>query len=413
MLNLQVKPWQLWLLGALLFFSEYVVRTSSSVMLTELMQAFTINAAGIGILSACFYYPYTMMQIPVGMIVDRYPPGRVLAIMAAIFALGVILFAVTDNFTLAIMARVMMGLSAAFAFVGALKLVTVLFSSRMLGFLTGLTQALGMLGAATGAGPVALAVEHFGWRTTILQLGVFIAVIAILLFAFAWSITTTKVKKNRKIMDDIRNSILRHKQVLINALFAGLLYAPTLAFGEVWGVGYLESAQHYKHATAAVEVSWVFIGWGVGAPFLGMVSDKIAKRKPLMFFAIIASLVSLLLVLYVNLSIELMSVLLFIYGFANSGLVLSYAVAGELNPAGTTGLTMAFTNMASVLVGSACQPIIGYLLLHFAAKNSGFATLVYSGAAYRSAMLFLPVLLLLAFILCFFIKETNCRKVKL
>lgn len=407
-----VKVWYVWLLGSFLFFSEYVVRASPSVILSKLMQTFALDAAGIGILSACFYYPYTIMQIPVGTIVDRYAPGRVLAVMGAIFAAGVFIFANANNVILMMTSRIMMGASAAFAFVGTLKLVTILFPSRMLGFLTGLTQALGMVGAASGAGPIASAVAHFGWRSTIMWLGIFILVISLGLFIFAWHIKAKKAKQKKSFMYDLKYAILLNKRVLINAIFAGLLYAPTLAFGEVWGVAYLESAQHFSHSTASAELSWIFIGWGVGAPLLGMLSDKIGLRKPILYFSVLGSLLSLIVVLYFELSFELIGIFLFLYGFANSGLVVVYAISGELNSAGKTGLTMAFTNMSSVVVGAICQPIIGILLVHFGDGKKILGLSVYSGLVYKESMLLLPVLLLFAFFICFFIQETNCRRIK-
>lgn len=409
-MKLKSNPWVLWFLGALLFFSEYFVRTSSSVMVGDLMHAFAVDAAGIGALSAFFYYPYTMMQMPVGLIVDRFSTGKILTLMAFVFACGCFLFSRTNSLIIAELARALMGFSAAFAFVGTLKLVTEKFDSKVLGLLAGTTQAIGMLGAATGEGPIASLVQNLGYKVAMNWMGGFILLISFAMLIFAWGSGEKKVVAGN-IIADFKQAILSNKQTLINALFAGLLYAPTLAFGELWGVNYLEVVCKISHSQAAVALSWVFIGWGFGGPMQGLVSDRIGKRKPLLYFSAGFSLILLLVILRVSVSYNLLLFFMFCYGLANSGLVVSYAISGEINPPEQTGATIAFTNMSSVLLGTFCQPFVGWLLVKYWDGISDAAgTPIYNIDAYQSAMLFLPLLLFLALIVCYFIKETNCTK---
>lgn len=405
--------WGLWLLGSMLFFAEYIVRTSASIMLPELMATFAVNATGIGLISVFFYYPYTLMQLPVGLLVDRLPAGKLLAGMALLFAFGVLLFATAEHLLQVYLARIFMGLSAAFAFVGTLKLVTQNFPARMLGFLTGATQAIGMLGAAMGEGPSAYLVSEFGWRSYMFGMSALIFAIAVGLWLCSRGLKSTKKTMSLPLWQDVQAAILSKRQVLLNASFAALLYAPTMVFGELWGVEYLESVHQISHATAAYLLSWVFIGWGVGAPILGLISDMIGLRKPIFYFAVFGCLLVLLCMICLSLSEHLLGFLLFFYGFANSGLVIAYALSGELNPHKSTGLTLAFTNMASVLLGAFCQPIFGKIL---ALNWSGLLVSgvpKYSQAAYEQAFLLLPCLLLLAVCVSFFIQETNCKRVAL
>lgn len=405
------KAWVLWFLGALLFFSEYFVRTSSSVMVGDLMHDFAVDASGIGTLSAFFYYPYTLMQIPVGVLVDRFQSGKLLSIMSVVFASGCLIFSYSNSIYVAEMSRALMGFSAAFAFVGTLKLVTESFDSKMLGLLAGSTQALGMLGAATGEGPVSEAVRYIGWRSAMTWMGLFIAMISALLFIFAWNYKY-KIKTSRsRLISDISKGIIFNKYVLLNALFAGLLYAPTLAFGELWGVSYLETVHDLTHSEASSSLSWIFIGWGIGGPFQGLISDRIGKRKPLLYFSACCSLIFMCVTLFLPVSYAVLIFIMFCYGFSNSGLVVSYAISGEINPARQTGATIAFTNMASVFLGTCCQPLIGYLLVYYwSGVKNNLGVPIYDAHAYKNAMIFLPVMLLMAILVALFIKETNCKK---
>lgn len=169
-------PWLIWALGAAFFFSEYFARVAPSVMVPELMQSFHVKALSLGALSAFFYYAYVAMQIPVGALVDRYGSHRLLTVAAALCGISCLLFSMAQTLLIAELGRLLMGFSAAFAFVGALKLATVWFPASRFGLLSGLTQALGMAGAAVGEGPISVSVAAIGWRPTMLSMGIFFVV---------------------------------------------------------------------------------------------------------------------------------------------------------------------------------------------------------------------------------------------
>lgn len=411
-LNSRLYPWIIWGLGAFLFFSEYFVRTSSSVMVGDLMRAFHVDALGIGVIAVCFYYPYTLMQIPVGLLMDRYGPSRLLALMALVFSLGCFVFASTHSLWVAECARVMMGISAAFAFVGTLKLVTLWFDMAQIGFLAGLTQALGMFGAAIGEGPVAHLVHIHGWRTAMGLMGGFILLLCVLLASIIRPHPSqAQVKHNQQSWRATWRAVIGNDQTWKNALFAGLLYAPTLAFGELWGVSYLEKVHHLTHQDAASAMSWIFLGWAVGGPLLGKWSDVIQKRKPMFYLSAGLSLLWMACVLYMpHLSAIQIGVCLFLYGISNTGLVVSYALSGELNAPHQTGTTMAITNMASVLLGTCCQPLIGWLLVHHHVHHVVGMVHHYTASDYRFAMACLPLIFLISIGVAMMVKETHCQR---
>ena len=93
-----IYAWLMWALGAAFFFVEYFARVSPSVMIDQLMQHYAVTAVGVGSISAFFYYAYVGMQLPVGLMVDRYGPHRLLSLMAASCAGGCVLFALANDF---------------------------------------------------------------------------------------------------------------------------------------------------------------------------------------------------------------------------------------------------------------------------------------------------------------------------
>ena len=408
--------WLIWALGAGFFFTEYFARVSTGVMVPELMHAFNIDALSVGALSAFFYYAYVAMQIPVGAMVDRFGARRLLTVTAAICGAGCFLFAGADTIWVARLGRFMMGFGAAFAFVGTLKLANVWFSATRFGLLAGLTQALGMLGASVGEGPMAYSVEAIGWRHTMLWVGGLLLLLSILIALLVRDrpanpqAKTTCTHSSKELWQGLA-TVLRNRNSWLNGVYVGLLYAPTAAFAELWGVRYLVRTYGLETETAALAIGLVFIGWGVGGPLIGWLSDRMQKRKPLMMFSALGSLVMLSAVLYLHLPIVLVFICLFVYGMFNTGVAISYAVASEINPHRIAGTSMAFANMASILVGTLLQPLVGELLDLNWDGTIVDSIPVYSAHAFETAMVILPIILIAAFLVSWFIPETHCKSV--
>jgi len=406
-------PWLIWGLAAAFFFSEYFARVGPSVMVPELMRAFHVNALSLGALSGFFYAAYIAMQLPVGTLVDRYGPHRLLTVMAALCGASCFLFAAAHSIWMAELSRFLMGLTAAFAFVGTLKLATIWFRSEHLGLLAGLTQALGMLGAAVGEGPVALLDAQLGWRDTMRVMGVVLFILAILIGLIVRNRDrkqTTGAHSRIKInLLRALGIVIRNPQTWWNALFVGLLFAPTATFAELWGVTYLQRVHGISHQLAADAVSMVFVGWAVGGPLVGWLSDRIKRRQPVMMLSPLVCMLCILAVLYWHMPETLLFIVLFLYGMANTGVAISYAVAGEINPLPVAGTSIAFANMASVIVGACFQPITGWLLDIQWQGQLVDGIHVYSKTAYELALLSLPICLVLAFLARFKVRETHCK----
>ena len=306
--NKSFYPWLVLVLAAGFFFAEYFARVAPSVMVPDLMSAFKVNALSLGALSAFFYYAYVAMQLPVGTLMDRFGPRVLLSVMAGICGLACLIFSQTHSIFMADLSRFLMGFSAAFAFVGALKIARTWFSPKRFGFLAGLTQALGMVGAAVGEGPVSVLVKHLGWRSTMGIIGIVLVVLALFIFILV------RDNKDNNIIDKNINSktnkdnnlsileslflVLKNKQTWINGLIVGCLYAPTAAFAELWGASYLHKVYGFTPEIAASGVGIIFIGWAISSPIVGWFSDKIGRRKPVIIASLILSAIFMFLILY-------------------------------------------------------------------------------------------------------------------
>ena len=412
--------WLVWFLAAMFFFYEYFLRVSPSVATSELMASFHVKAFALGGLTAAFYYAYIMMQIPVGILVDRYGPKRLLVSSTFLCALSTILFALAKNIETAYLARFIMGFCAAFAFVGTLKLVSNWFPRRRFALVAGMTQALGMLGACVGDAPMALIFHAFGWRVSMMYLaGAFIGV-ALLILIFVKDKPSVPPDLTRSVepaarasfeglVDDLKH-VLGKGQLWLNCLFIGLLYAPTSSFAGLWGVTYLRSLHHFSTDDSATAVGMVFIGLTVGCPIMGWLSGHFKTRIKTMRLSIVLSLILLCFITYTpELSLTEVTVLLFCYGLCNSGLIPSYTLSSELFEKRLAGTALGLTNMCSVLIGSLFMPAIGFVLQRLWDGTMVAGAPVYRAGDFQRAFLLYPVCFVIGLIVTFLIRETYHR----
>jgi sugar phosphate permease len=407
--------WFIWALGASFFFFEYIVRVSPGVLVNELSQSFHINAYEIGLLSSAFSLSYISMQIPVGTLVDKFSVRWLIGFMALLCAASTWLFSLTSTFHLAVLSRFLIGVTGAFAFVGALKIATLYFSPKHFGFLAGTTQALGMLGASAGVGPLSVVVAKFGWRPTLVSLGFVIAVLAVLIIVLVKdkaSSIATRSPVTHSLFSGIL-AVFKNPYTWLNVLIVGLLYAPTMVFGELWGPLYLARVYNLTSIQSATVVSIIFIGWALGSPFWGWYSDTIQRRKPIIVGSSVFSLIFLVFILYGGqfLSFTVLSVMAFFYGFSNVGVATCYAVACELNPAHYSGTALGFTNMASILLGAIFQPAIGKLLDYHWSGQLVDGVRFYTGDDLKATMVALPLCLVLCAVMSCFLKESYSNKI--
>lgn len=199
-------------------------------------------------------------------------------------------------------------------------------------------------------------------------------------------------------------------------MFLGLLYAPTASFGEQWGASFLSLNQGISIEAAGHQTGMMFIGLAIGCPVLGWISDRIKSRLLVMRTSAVVCFLMFVLVVYGNLlpgheylSPQIYTLILFIYGFANSGIVSSYALASEINPRRLTGIALGVANMASVIIGAALIPIVGYILDRLWDGTIMNHIHIYDIWEYQVAFAALPIGLVIAFILSFYQKETYCR----
>lgn len=395
--------------AACLFFGYgFVLRVSPSVMVAELMREFDVGAAILGNLSAFYLYIYAGLQIPIGVLMDRVGPRRLMTVAAVAVGAGTLLFATSETLNSAYAGRFLIGLGCAFSWPGLLAVISQWFPMRF-AFLAGIGQITGMAGAVLGQAPLATAVGLHGWRGSMMTL----AGVGVLMAAMIWMVVRDRHHPDSRAMSFTAalRQVMANRQTWLAAVFGMAMTGPILAFGGLWGVPYLSTTYALDRTAAAGLVSLLFIGSGVGALVLGGWSDRIGKRKPVMWTAGVVCMLTLFAVIYIpNLPRPILSVLIFGIGFGGSGLLFAFATGREHNTAGTSGTAIGIVNTAVVGSGALFQPLIGLLLdLQWSGEIENGVRL-YTPDAFRGALTILPVTATLGLVALLFLKETFCRQ---
>ncbi len=415
-MKIYIFPWFVCALGALFYSYEYLLRMSPSVMAENLMRFYHLTGAQFGYLSGSYYYySYVAMQILVGLLMDHFGPRRLLTFACLLCAIGAYLFACSDYIIVAMLGRFLIGLGSAFAFVGAAKLATIWLPPRYFALISGIIFCLGMLGAAFGDIVLRSLVDSAGWQTAMICAAVGGAILALIIWAIVRDVNPYQESYHHHVSDlsSVLSGLrlaLGNAQIWLCGIVGCLLYLFLSAYAELWGPAYLAQAHGISRAYAANANSMVFIGCAIGAPLWGLFSDFIARRRLPIIMGSIGAIIAFCVLLYVpNLSLSLIYVLLFLFGFLSSVQILVFAIAREVTPIKISGTAIGLVNMLVMIGGIIFPPAIGRILdLNWTDAMVDGAR-IYSEHAYTLALSLLPIGIFFGILLTLCIRETRCE----
>lgn len=409
------RAWMIWLLSATFMFYKYALEVSPSVMTTTLMQTFSISGSKLGHLAACYFYAYLIFQIPAGLLIDRFGPRKTTTLAISLCALGSIVFSKADTLFVASIGRFLTGAGAAFGAVNCLKLIANWFPAKHFAIMAGLMMTVAMLGAVGGQAPLSTFIQAFEWRHAMQIIGFLGLLLAILFWMVVKDKAPDHVKENHlapmqlTLIQSLKK-ILKDPQSWWLSIYSGFAFAPVMVFGGLWGVSFTSEAFHLTENRAAQVVSFIFIGFAVGAPILGWFSDWLGRRRIVMFWGTILAGFMISAVIYIpNLSFSVLLSLLFLFGFCISSFLLCFTMLQEITLPILAATAIGFMNSFDALLGALSDPLTGKFL---DVRWDGVlvdGARVFSIDAYKAAFLTIPIYLAISLFTLLKIKETHCR----
>jgi MFS family permease len=383
------------------------------------MSEFSLGAAALGNLAALYYYSYVAMQIPAGLLADRWGPRRVLTTGATVAAAGTLLFALAPGYAAAGLGRLLIGGSVGVAFVAMLKLASHWFAPTRFAMLSGLALACGMIGAVSAGVPLRLLVDAFGWRAVLCTSAALTGLLAVAVWLVVRddpaergyrSYAPAPATRRASIHAGIRRAFA-HRNVWLVPLISGAIAGPTLTFGGLWGVPFLTTHYGLTATQAATVTSLLLVSWALAAPIVGVLSDHLRRRKPLYALGSLLAAVGWgAALLLPALPIALLVALLVLTGCASACAMLGFAIVKESVSAGLSGTVGGITNMGNMLGGMIMPPAVGWMLDRHWGGGAVNGVRVYDFDAYRAGFGLMLAWLAAALILLVFVRETHCRQ---
>lgn len=408
-----------WLLGMSYFFYEFFLAMFMGSIAKDIMTDLRLTAQQFSLLAGAYFYTYSVMQTPVGVLAGRYGARKVLTFAAAVCTIGTFWFALSHTFVSSFLARFVIGFGSSFSFISTLVIVMMWFPRRYFAFLAGFSQFIAGVGGLMAGGPLVLLIRHFhgDWRLVMLGVGCVGVLITIMIGTFAR--TSPKRSANEVIFltstipfwTQIRQ-ILSVKQVWGVFLYAGFNYVTLPLLGAYWGTLFLQS-RGLSQGLSATTISMIWLGLATGCPIVGRLSDRMKRRKSIMVICAALGIVFSSLILYLPaVPLWLLFILFFFVGISSAGQNLTYATITEVVPHDVRATSLGVNNTASMIVSGIFPMFLGSFIGYLNNKM-GVTGHHLSSEVYTIALSTIPIFYFLALISAAFgIKETFGRAQK-
>ncbi len=421
------QKWIIFNLTATFYFVAYFHRISITVIAEDLMRDFLATATSIGLFSSLYFMTYGVMQIPSGLLIDKFGSRKSLFVFCLIASVGTLIFAIAQDLAIAMLGRALVGLGVSIAFICATKLIASWFDVKSFASLIGMLVSIGNSAALIGSAPFALLVTEVGWRTSFLL----IAGGTLLLTISLWICVRDKPKgthvpknshpssfKNIKTKAESPFfgmwSAFRNRDFWLVAFPPMFLVGSFFCFQGLWGVPYLMQVHGLNKIESSIMIMMIGLGFFLGAPFWGLVSDKLNTTRKRIFVTGVIFYTFIWFVLVSSNIVELTSyfpIILFLMGFFFGVMPLSIVMIKELFPLRMIGAVTGSANTFPFVGIALFQIIFGYLLDRFGLISIVDGIRIFSKGSYQLGLTFCFISLIFATLITLFIREPEEAKI--
>ena len=351
----RMMAWIVWIVASVFYAYQYVLRVMPSVMLSDIMERFHIDAALFGQFSGVYYIGYSLMHLPIGIMLDRYGPRKIMAVSILLTVAGMSPLVFSDYWLYPIIGRFLIGVGSSVAILGVFKVIRMTFAEERFARMLSFSVMIGLIGAIYGGGPVNYMRDAFGYQTVVYMVaagGIALALLSYLIIPDIGESPRTKVREDLK-------EVLSNPRVIWSCIFAGMMVGPLEGFADVWGTIFLKEINGFDGVLAAGLPSTIFVGMCFGAPFLSFVAERFKNYLLTIFGAGIFMAVGFILFLSYKLSPSLITPSFVIVGICSAYQILAIYKASTYVREHLAGLTTAVANMIIMIFGYGFHTVIG------------------------------------------------------
>lgn len=355
--NSRTIAWAVWIVASIFYAYQYILRVMPNIMLSDIMQQFDIGAATFGQFSGVYYIGYSFMHLPIGIMLDRYGPKKIMTACILCTLVGLMPLVFAEHWIYPIAGRFLIGMGSSAAILGVFKIIRMTFNEKLFPRMLSLSVTIGLIGAIYGGGPMSYMREIFGYKTVIQLFAVLGLLLAIITY---WIVPDMRNRSQETMLSDIKE-VLTNKRVIWSCVFAGMMVGPLEGFADVWGTIFLKQVYGFDGRVAASIPSMIFMGMCFGAPVLSLIAEKIGNLTTIIGSGITMA-VCFFLMLFWYLAPSILTVGFVLVGMCCAYQILAIYKASTYVREQVAGLTTAVANMIIMIFGYAFHASIGGII---------------------------------------------------
>ncbi|BCA96627.1 MFS transporter [Legionella antarctica] len=354
----RIGAWFVWIIVSIFYAYQYVLRVMPSIMMTDITQQFQIDAAVFGQFSGVYYLGYSLMHLPIGIMLDRFGPRKIMTGCILLTVVGLLPIIFAEHWIYPLVGRLLIGIGSSAAILGLFKIIRMTFREQHFPRMLSLSVMIGLLGAVYGGGPVSYLCHVLGYKVVV---ELFVVVGLMLAGITYFIVPEAEPAPHASVIANIK-TVFTHRKVMLLCCFSGLMLGPLEGFSDVWGSGFLKQAYGFNVTTANYLPSMIFIGMCFGSPILSLIAEKtgyyfgtIIAAGAIMFLTFLALVAGVLTVTSITISFVLV-------GVCCAYQILAIYKVSSYVPENLAGLTTAIANMIIMSFGYAFHTVIGFII---------------------------------------------------
>ena len=404
--------WLVWGILVSIYLIVFFHRLSVGVIVDDLNKSFGMNATQIANLGAMYFYAYTIMQIPAGVLADRLGPKKTVVIGSIIAAAGSIIFALSVNIPMAYFGRLLVGIGVSVVFLCILKIQSNWFPAEKFASMSGLTSFIGSLGGLLAQTPLILLVGLIGWRSSFVAMGVITLVLAALAILFVKNTPVEMgfdpvnpeeeevVVESESVMSQL-SKVVKNPKVWYPAFVFGGVIGGFLLFTGTFGVSYLVSVYSLSKTYAANLISIVLVVAGISNLIIGGISDKLKRRKLPTIVLAVSTVLAWAILVFLKPPVLIMTILIFIIGITSSIGVMCWSISKEVSNPKLSGMAMSIVNAVGFSFAAILMLVCGKII------DINIASGLSLEAAYSNSFIVVVVSAVIALVFSLLVTETR------
>lgn len=388
-----------WFVATVSFIFYLSLSVSFGIFTHQIMRDLSADTTQVGHLIAASAYLHAVLQMPAGLVVDRFGARAVYVVGSIISGCAGLALMSSHSFFDAVIFRLFMGLGSGFTFVSLTYLVANWLPARMFGFMVSMTEMLAIFTVCILEIFLSYNIDVYTWRECVYAVSIALFVVALINVVFVRDFPGhMQVEYRRKSMKDIfheMKDLLSDIRLWYNGLYSGALFSLLIGFCASWGTYFFKVARSVTLHEASHFTAIFMLGMVVGAPLFGWLTTFMKRLIDLMqVVALWLVVIMTLVIVFPAMSKFMLMSAMFVMGVLSGAYLLPFVVARDLVPAGAKTSVIGITNLFSVI----CGPIMINLsskLLELIANTDQVKTLSYDAIHYQIALSIYPVLLLI------------------